>query len=167
MTDDIKEIFERVRDIPFRIPTRFGEQDFSCTGKCKILYDRLLGVNQLACYRVCSFLWDDLPLPDYLRRTPHDEECTHVYMEVFLGDRCVRVDPTWDKKLGKVFGISQWDGESDTVIAVKPTRVLSLEEGLDLIADDYTKDAIERDLVKNGQFYGAFNSWLEKIRGNS
>ena len=73
------------------------------------------------------------------------------------------VDATWDKRPGSKLPISEWDGKSDTVIAVKPAKMLRER------ADNLQKpsEAQWKELMRaEGQFMEAFNRWLESIRAH-
>ena len=104
-------------------------------------------------------------LPSALARIPHEDVCTHVYLEVLTRKKWVIVDSTWDKGLSKVFKINNWDGKSDTSIAVRPSRVYSPSKSKELIEKE-SKEDIKLDLKKNGKFYSALNDSLSKIRKN-
>lgn len=71
------------------------------------------------------------------------------------------VDATWDKRLCSKLPISEWDGKSDTVIAVKPTKMpRERADNLEKPSEAQTKEHTKAD----NQFVEAFNRWLESIR---
>lgn len=160
---NIIDLFNSIRDIPYRIPLKWGEQDDCCSGKHNRLRKALVGKGYEVRYIVCVFLWSDLNLPKELEEIPHENDCTHVYLEVLLNNKWVILDATWDKGLEKVLAVNEWDGKSDTVIAVKPTQTFSPEKSARIMADQ-NEDVINKDLEKNGKFYEAFNNWLIEIR---
>ena len=71
------------------------------------------------------------------------------------------VDATWDKKLGSKLPISEWDGKSDTVIAVKLTKMLRKKaHNLERPSEARWKEYIKAE----GQFVESLNRWLDSIR---
>jgi hypothetical protein len=162
---NIIDEFKIIRDIPYRIPLNYGEEDNCCSGKSTKLLKVLRDLGFKARYRVCVFLWSDLPLPEDLKKIPHDEDCTHTYLEVFLNDKWAIVDPVWDKGLKNIFHINNWDGRSDTEISLKPVKTFSLEKSLSIM-ENQTEEVINDDLSRNKTFYKALNEWLESQRKN-
>lgn len=160
---DAVEYFRFVRDIPFRIPVSTIEPDFTCVGKHVVLRTLLSSLGFKVRYAFCEWLWSNLDLPESLKTIPHDDRIGHVYLEVFSKEqkRWIIVDATWDKRLDSKLPISDWDGKSDTVIAVKPTKML--RERADKL--EKPSEAQWMEFMKaNGQFVEAFNRWLESIR---
>ena len=159
------EIFNAVRDIPYRIPLSEEEQDHTCMGKYELLKERLEVLGKKTRPRTTDFSWSDLPLPDYLREIERDDNPGHIYLEVYNGERWCIVDPTWDSGLERVLPVSYWDGRADTSIAWPTRRIHTPEESLrEINEDDDPNYDPEEDLRKNGRFYEAFNNWLEDIR---
>lgn len=156
-------LFNLIRDIPYRIPLKWGEQDDCCNGKHRRLLKTLAEEGYKVRYVVCVFLWSDLNLPDELKEIPHENDCTHVYLDIFLNNSWVTLDATWDKCLKKVFAVNEWDGKSDTTIAVKPIQTFSPEKSARIMTNQ-NEESINKDLEKNSKFYEAFNNWLVEIR---
>ncbi len=164
--DDLIRIFEDVRDIRYHIPLTPYQKDNTCSGKSEMLAAKFKILGYKARYRVCMFLWKDLDLPKNVEKFPHDERCTHVYVEIYLKNKWRTVDPTWDSGLGSIFHINTWDGKGDTGIAVKPIRTFSPKKSTELLDSQKSKEFIEKDLKENGAFYKAFNLWISKSRNN-
>jgi hypothetical protein len=78
---DIVEEFNRVRDIPYRIPLSPDEPDNCCSGKAERLHKVFTDAGYEVRDRVCTFRWNDLNLPKELLEVPHEDECTHSYLE--------------------------------------------------------------------------------------
>lgn len=161
---NIIDEFEKIRDIPYRIPPTPYESDDCCTGKSIRLQHILKDAGYAARYRICTFLWSDLDLPNEVREIPHENDSSHQFLEVKIGDEWKVVDPTWDKGLKSIFEINHWDGRSDTKIAVPMRRLLSPEESVRYIENISSEEAVIKDLKVNGDFYKAFNNWLVKLR---
>lgn len=157
------QIFEHIRDIPYRIPLSDLEPNDSCSGKVMKLKQALDQAGFTTRYRVCDFRWSDLPLPDEVLCVPHSPAATHVYLEVHQDDKWIAIDPTWDMGLSSVFPIASWDGTSSTSIAVNPLKLYSDEESRIIMEEPNTvENAV--DLKINRLFYQKLNDWLEEQR---
>ncbi len=159
-TKKLISLFNRVRDVPYRIAEIAGSKENTCYTKHLLLKECLEKLNVPVRPRVCSFSWRNLPIPRRLLRIEHTNS-HHVYLEAVINDRWINLDATWDKGLEKVLPVNYWDGISPTTIAVPPTKIYSPRESLSLFSEE---DDIEEDLRKNGLFYKAFNEWLESNR---
>ena len=160
---DLILAFNSIRDIPYKIPLSSDEVDACCSGKHEKLFKLLIDRGYKVRYRVCAFVWSSLNLPSELEKIPHDDYCTHIYLEINLGGKWEILDATWDKGLKRIFHVNEWDGKSDTEIAVKPIKIFSPQKSLKIVKDQ-NKEANEKDLEINGKFYKGFNEWLEKNR---
>jgi hypothetical protein len=157
------EIFNQIRDFPYRIPLSDLEPNDSCSGKVMRLKKALDEAGLTTRYRVCDFKWSDLPLPDEVLCVPHSPAATHVYLEVQRGDSWISIDPTWDTALSSVFPIASWDGISSTSIAVAPLKLFSDEESRIIMEEpNAVQNAV--DLQINRLFYQKLNHWLEQQR---
>jgi len=162
--DEIIKEFEKVRDIPYRIALFTDEPSNDCLGKAMILFEIFKKYGYEVRYRVCKIRWSDLNLPDEITIFPHDDNCSHTYLEVKIEEDWKIIDPTWDKRLKNIFYINEWDGKSSNEIAIPCLERLSPEESLEHIKNITTKEAILSDIKENYQFYKALNEWLEKRR---
>ena len=155
--------FKIARDIAYRIPLSLDEKDDCCSGKHKLLKDILEKQGLEVRYRVCSFLWSSIDLPEKVSSVHHDDNCTHVWLEVFINGEWVIVDATWDSGLKNIFHVNEWDGKTNTQIAVKPIKIFSPQKSEDIMNHENDEDILN-DLKINGEFYKAFNDWLEEQR---
>jgi len=160
--DQITQIFNQVRDIPYNIPLSSREIDHCCSGKHKILKQLLEDLDYQVRYRVVFFNWDSLKLPPEIFAIPHQNNSTHVYLEVLINNQWIDMDATWDNGLESVFSINQWNG-SPNIIAVPVLKKLSLEDSQKII-DNENETEINNNLKINGKFYQALNLWFQKIR---
>lgn len=161
---DIIKAFKEIRDIPYRIPLALDEPDDCCTGKANRLLHVLEENGYETRYRVCSFLWSETNLPKELLAIPHDDACTHTYLEVKIGDDWKTVDPTWDSGLKGLLPIEEWDGVSDTGIGLPVKSIFSPEESLRVMQESLTGDAFAEDMRKSGKFYEAMNDLFVEYR---
>ena len=162
------EIFNQVRDIPYRIPLYLdepeGEHGGSCLYKVEVL-KKLLEAEGLECrYRIGTFLWSQLNLPEEVMQAEHNDRGEHVWLEVCINNKWIILDPSWDIGLARIFSINSWDGISDTNIAVKPIEILDVSTSADIMNFDNYEEAFLEDLVINGEFYKALNTYLDQIR---
>src|SRR3989344_2668123 len=161
--NELISIFESVRDIPYKIPLKWGERDDCCSGKADRLFKTLKAKGFDVRYRVCVFYWNSLKLPKKIEQISHDNDCTHTYLELKLNRMWKILDATWDRNLAKRFYVNNWDGKSDTRIAVKPIKIFTPNKSLRIVKNQ-DKKLIEGDLKINGNFYDAFNDYLAEIR---
>lgn len=161
---NIIEEFKKVRDIPYRIPLSLEELDECCTGKTDRLFKTFKEGGYNVRYRLCTFRWSSLDLPKKLQDIPYDDDSSHTYLEIEIDKEWKIVDATWDKGLKDLFVVNEWDGKSNTEIAVPYIECLSPEKSLGYIKHISTPEAIKSDLKVNSDFYRAFNEWLENYR---
>ena len=160
---DLISLFNSIRDIPYRIPLKLDEEDNCCSGKHEKLFKLLTKQGHKVRYRVCVFLWSSLNLPPELKNIPHEAHSTHTYLEISLEVNSKILDATWDKGLKNLFHINNWDGKSNTEIAIKPAQIFTPEKSLQIVNNQDEK-AIKKDLKINGEFYKGINKWLDKNR---
>jgi hypothetical protein len=160
---ELISVFNSIRDIPYRIPLKWEEEDNCCSGKSKKLFDLLTKKGYKVRYRVCIFLWSSLNLPPELKRISHSNNCTHTYLEINIDGDWKILDATWDVGLKKIFHINEWDGKSDTEIAVKPVKIFTPKRSLEIVSNQ-NEEIINKDLEINGKFYKCFNEWLDENR---
>jgi hypothetical protein len=162
------EIFNQVRDIPYRIPLALDETEGkyggSCLYKVKLL-KKLLEAEGLECrYRICTFLWSQLNLPEEVMKSEHNDNGEHVWLEVWISNKWIILDPSWDIGLAGIFSINSWDGISDTKLAVKPIEILDVSASADIMNFDNYEEAFLEDLSINAEFYKSLNNYFDKIR---
>lgn len=155
--------FNTIRDIPYRIPLSTAEEDNCCSGKARRFKKILEDAGYRARYRVCEFQWSDMELPESVRSVPHENQSTHVYLEVLINNQWIDVDPTWDCAIERILPVADWDGQTSTIIAVKSLQLFSHEESKKIMEEEDIEE-VEEDLKKNGAFYKAFNEWLQNER---
>jgi len=162
---NIIEVFKTVRDIPYRIPLALGEKDECCNSKHKVLKDLLVKQGFECRYRMGSFLWGSFDLPDTVLSVHHDDLGSHVWLEILIEGKWVTVDATWDAGLKKIFHVNEWDGKSHTETAVKPLKIFTPQKSEKIMNNESEEGALS-DLKINGEFYKAFNNWLEEQRAS-
>lgn len=161
---ELTEIFKTVRDIPYRFAVDPNEENNSCTGKHEKLFRLLTKNGHEVRYRLCRFVWSSIRLPEEILEIPHNDNCNHVYIEVLINNQWIILDVTWDKELKDVFQVNEWDGTANTKIAVDYSEVYSPEESLRIKKSNESIESIKKDIEINGEFFKAFNKWLEEKR---
>ena len=157
------EAFKTVRDRPYRIPIALGEKDDCCNGKHKLLKELFEKQGLEVRYRICTFLWSSIDMPEKVSSIQHNNKSTHVWLEVLIQDEWIIVDATWDSGLKNIFNVNEWDGKSNTQLAVRPIEIFSPLKSADIMNNEDEEDILN-DLKMNGEFYEAFNNWLEEQR---
>lgn len=164
---DIKKAkikFATIRDVPYRMPLSIEEDDNCCVGKHIRLKKELEELGYEVRYRTCAFKWSDFHLPEKLQNIPHENDCTHLYLEFKNNNIWHTLDATWDQKLSPTFQINDWDGKTSTDIVVPALETLSVEKSNEIVDTCYVKEVFDKDIKLNGVFYNAFNIWLESLR---
>jgi hypothetical protein len=163
-TKKAKLKFTEIRDIPYRIPLEINEVDNCCVGKHIRLKKELEELGYEIRYRTCSFKWSDFHLPEKLQNIPHENDCTHLYLEFKKNNVWETLDATWDQKLTPTFQINGWDGKTGTKILVPSIEILSTDKSIGIVNTCYDQEVFDKDIKINGDFYNAFNIWLESLR---
>lgn len=118
-------------------------------------------------HKICKFRWEDLGVPDKVLEYTHEDPETHEYLKVLVPEKeeWVKVDPNWDSRIQHPkIPISNWDGKTDTKLAVKPVKKLSPQESREFIERDSTEEARREYFEKNRDFFRAMNDWIESLR---
>lgn len=128
-------IFEKVRDIPYgTIGSRDPEQVYlkrrgTCSGKNFLFYELASGLGFKTKHFVCSHKFRQLKVkfPVQLREMLKEDDFLdyHNFVKVFVNNKWLTVDVTWDLPLKKYgFPVQEnWDGKSDTTFGVTPIKI--------------------------------------------
>lgn len=155
-------IFNSIRDIPYRIPLALDDTSIDCMQKHQLLARALSEKGYDVRFRACSFLWSAMAIPPEILNIEHVDRCEHLFLEILIEGRWVVLDATWDSGLRGILPVNEWDGKSDTKIAVEPLSVYP--EPKETLVHFENEEAILEDLRTSGAFYAAFNVWLDKTR---
>ena len=156
------EKFYEIRDIPYHIALSDREENLQCETKNRMLADELSGLGYKTRERIGLFRWSEVNIPQEIKNLPHDDEASHLYLEVIPPDdkEWIVVDCTLNSELREAgFPISEWDGRSSTPIALDCYEIIpadSNEKYLNSI--DY-----DEDLEVNYQIYNAFNKYCDSF----
>ncbi len=153
------EIFEEVRDTPYRFALTPSETNTSCVGKHKKLKRLLNRAGLEVRPRVCDSSWSTVDLPEEIRRIPHVDQIYHVYLEVLTRGKWCSVDASLDKDLAPTFPVIEWDGYTSTRLCVPPSKVYSPKVSLDIF-----NETCDQDFDTEHDFYHALNVWFEGLR---
>ncbi|MBP9749901.1 MAG: hypothetical protein KBD21_04175 [Candidatus Pacebacteria bacterium] len=160
---ELVQIFNAIRDIPYKISLSNDDLAVDCDQKHKRLAAEFKNLGVETRFRICSFLWSSMPLPEDVLSVPHVDTCEHLFVEAYIGVRWVVLDVTWDSALRTVLPVNEWDGRSDTELAVTPILVYPAAEERELVHNS-SEESFEKDLTDSGLFYRALNEWLESVR---
>lgn len=157
----IIELFNSVRDIPYQVPLSLEEENFSCVGKGILLKNKLETAGYTVRWKEGEFRWEDVGLPAYVLAVAHDALSTHVWLEVLIDDQWIVADPTWDKDLKVIFSVNEWDGKSSQHVAFPVIRTIPDE---DVVITAEPPPEWEQDIKRNKDFFEAVNNWLDEQR---
>ena len=153
------EIFNSVRDLPYHCPESKEDIDHRCWEKHRILYSKLKRLGYNVRYRVCEFKWNEMNLPKEVSDKAPKNTDYHLYLEVEINGKWIKVDCSYDSKLGLV----KWDGKTDTKICVKCLMTLSPEESEKI--EEFDMKNYDKIIEEYHELYVALNKFLEKLNG--
>ncbi len=175
-------VFEHVRDIVYAVVPELRNFDSgpegllagmrgSCTPK-HFLLGRLFERMDLEIrYVTYPYSWDDADIayPAEIRRLAAKLPTEyHLACKAKIEGNWVLIDATWDPALSEVgFPVNeQWDGRSDTKLAVKAIDEIVHESSMEREAYVREKKAVwtEQQRVETGVFIAELNHWLEAVR---
>jgi len=156
------EKFYEIRNMHYHIALSDQEENIQCETKNRALAEELAKLGYKTRERIGLFRWSEVDLPVEIKDLPHDDESSHLYLEVIPpnGEKWISVDCTWNPELGEAnFPISEWDGRSPTPIALKCYNVIPVENNEKYLNSiDY-----DEDLKINYQIYNAFNKYCDSF----
>lgn len=162
--ENIKKAVERfyeIRNIPYHIALNDREENWQCETKHRMLAKELEKLGYKTRERIGLFRWSEVDIPQEIKDLPHDNESSHLFLEVIPPDGrdWVKADCTWNPELKEAgFPISEWDGASSTEIAFDCYDLIPVEKNQEYLDGiDYDKD-----MKVNYQIYDAFNKYCDK-----
>lgn len=177
-------IYEHIRDIPYSIVSELRDPQTgpaglirmnrgSCVPKHYLMHLMFTRLGLPVKYVTYLFNWNDpaIKFPPDLKKIVTAMPITpHLAVKADIDERWVSVDATYDLSL-RIAGFTvneEWDGVSDTKIAVIPVEEIvheSLEDRLSFaerIVGEYT----EKEKAAYAEFALRLNKWLEGVRKN-
>jgi hypothetical protein len=131
-------VFTHIRDIPYSLVVPMNNLETApeqilalkkgyCGPKHYLLAEMYRRLGYEVVFTTFPFLWNDpdLQYPPELRKLATTLPVAyHLACRVRVNDRWVLVDATWDRPLKRAgFPVNeQWDGQADTLCAVKPLQ---------------------------------------------
>lgn len=175
-------IFNHIRDIPYSVIPEIrnpvnGPRELlkrmkgSCSPKHFLLGQMLEMLKIPVKYASYPFSWNIKPAayPEELRKLAEVVPTEyHLACKVRIESSWVIVDATWDPPLARGgFPINEdWDGSSDTRLAVEPLDEIAhenVQERMSFVQmrkESWTAD----DHARTDRFIEALNEWLNKVR---
>ncbi len=155
----IVDLFKKVQALPYFILKRRDSRKLfelkvgCCAEKVIWLGNRFKEMNIPIKYYLIEFKWEDLPIPEHIIKLRKGDFGYHLALKAKVKNRWLWVDPTWDPKLEKGgFPVTKnWDGESDTKLAVEPINMKIFEPS-------------DPSVLELEDFDISLNKYLEEIR---
>jgi len=161
------DIFRSVRDLAYRLPLTREDitcNDTSCIGKSRLLYEKLQPVYPVR-YRLYQFFWSEADLPVDVAQKIRVDEGNHCVVEIYLNGDWITLDPSWDKDLGAIFSVNDWDGMHSTPISIPYREKLSLAASRQKAKNElFALPERLKDTKLNREFYRDMNNIFEQIR---
>lgn len=159
--DQLQQIFESVRDIPYRIPLTPEERNDACVGKHFLIKDRFEELGYKVRWAEGVFDWKDLGVPDEILAIEHSKPDYHVWLEVLHEGTWKTIDATWDPGLNKHLPMNEWADFGQMKPAVPILNLVPYEDVV--IYREMPNEWIEH-LNKDRAFLEALNHWIERMR---
>lgn len=170
-------LFEKVRGIPYgsigsRNPKNVYEKNKgTCSGKHELLKElyRELGIQVKDFVVKHSFNDLRVEFPNEIKEILDKNEIVdfHNFLKIFIKNKWVIVDATWDKPLRKLGFIvnENWYGKSDMKICVIPREIMEVKNPI-----NFKEEKLE-ELPKEAQenrkrFLKKLTEWLDRLRQN-
>lgn len=165
IADEIaKEIFENIRDLPYRVTEFVGDDCPNCFNKgTKLMHE--LGVMGYAVRgQTAEIRWEDTPLPkEIVALHPKDILATHFYIEIEQNGIWRALDATWDKALEKIgCPIAEWDGRNSPAFPL--VKKYTLEEQAAYLELCKNPAFINDYYDRAGDFLRKANQWFAQVR---
>lgn len=156
------EKFYEIRNIPYHIALNEKEENWQCETKNRALAKELEKLGYETRERIGLFRWSEVNMPKEIKDLPHDDESSHLYLEVITpgNNDWVKVDCTWNPELKKAgFPISEWNGTDSTEVALSCYEIIPVEKNEEYLNDiDY-----DEDMETNYKIYDAFNKYCDSF----
>jgi len=158
----IIELYNKIQRIPYYCLTErdpdllIKKNKGSCSEKHLYLGKEFKKLGIPVRYLLIKFDWRNLPIPKEIISKKDSPIGWHLALKIKPDKKWLLVDATWDSKLKKAsFPVTKnWDGKSNTKLALKPIETIELDKAQPKQVRRY----------ENRKFYHALNKWLESQR---
>jgi hypothetical protein len=161
------DFFNFIKNIPYQIGLTRSEPMYTCATKASMLEKLLNNLNIQCRQMLCSFDWNETPLPADILALLNNGNAIHQYLQVLIPESgaWVNIDPTWDDGLAELgFPIANWDGLHNTQLAVKPHEIFSSEKAQALFSSFTDANRVDQHFEKYKKFYNAINVCFANAR---
>lgn len=156
------EKFYEVRAMPYHIALNDKESNWDCETKNRKLAKELEELAYKTRERIGLIRWSELEIPQEIKDLPHDDESSHLFLEVIPPGNTdwVAIDCTWNPELKRAdFPIAEWDGKNSTKVAFDCYKMIPVEKNEEYLSGiDY-----DEDIKVNYKIYDAFNKYCDSF----
>ncbi len=171
----IVNVFEKVRDIPYGYTSSRGPNDVyrqnkgTCSGKhalLKALYQKIgIGTKDFIALHRFKDLKVNYPPEITAILDRSDIIDPHNFIKIFVDNKWITVDATWDKPLKKIgFVVNEnWDGKTEMQLCVLPIRIYETKNPVQDKKGELsklTKEVQEERIL----FLRKLSDWLTSVR---
>ena len=159
-----KQIFEHIRDIPYRLPEFLGDEAPQCAAKSEMLIKELSALGYEVRTRIAEMNWADTLFPkEIVKLYPKDITATHMFVEIFEEGIWRALDGSWDSGLKQAgFPIAEFDGKNSP--GIKLVRLYDFQEQEQCLNYWSDPEKIKAYFERVGDFAKATNKWFEEVR---
>lgn len=164
MINQAKQIFESIRDIPYRLPEFMGDEAPQCAYKSYRLIKELLSIGYQCRAKIAEMDWSQTRFPlDIISLYPSDILPTHMYVEIFENNVRRPLDASWDIGLAQAgFPIAEFNGTNSPGLPL--VRVFTLAEQEEYLEGWNDQARIADYFERAIPFHKAVNEWLALVR---
>ncbi|MBI3786610.1 MAG: transglutaminase domain-containing protein [Deltaproteobacteria bacterium] len=169
------DLFEHVRDIPYRFPASRDPREVlmngfgSCSGKHYLLGEmfRLLGLKVR--HMICTHRFNEAPIgfPDDMQAMLRKNEIVdlHDYLQIETEEGWIDVDATWQRSL-REFGFpvnEDWDGVHTMSLSVVAEDHEVAQDDPERLKDELLSKLTPRQRMLRKEFLTALSNWVAEL----
>ena len=161
-----KDVFLEIQKRPYSISLFPNETCDNCYYKGIELIQRLAVLGYTVRGRIGETYWDPNIIPkEILSLMPSDLLNTHFLVEIFIDDKWMILDTSFQKSLSKYgFTIGSWGRDSQSCFPI--TKLYSQEESIAYQQSFFDPKTLEELFNKARPFYKELNKWFKAIADN-
>ena len=156
---EIIQVFNKIRDLPYRCPESLEDNDYRCWGKNRLLFEELIKKNLEVRFRVCDFLWSKQRIPKEITSKSSKDLDQHLFIEIKLNNQWMVLDCSNDSKLPQY---NEWGGKSNCDIAVKYKKIYSPQESKKI--EEQEKTNFKNNFKTYKELFISLNKFFDKLR---
>ena len=162
------DLYKKIQNIPYCFSLPKGPEYLLkknkgvCSEKHLFLAKEFKKLGISVKFLLVKFDWRESSVPKKILSKRKSFFDWHLALKIKPDKKWIYLDATWDSKLKKTNlpVVENWDGKSDTKLAVKPINTIEFPFSM----YGFLKTLSKKRKNKEAEFQKAFNEWLEEKR---